>query len=224
MVTSTVEQYIKVLFSESERAGGETVSMKTVSESMQVTPGTATSMVKHLASLELVEYIPRRGCRLTSSGANLGIRMVRRHRLLETFLERMLGYDWSEVHAEAEQLEHVVSDMFIDRIDALLEFPESDPHGDPIPPADNGPATGGYTVPLSQAPSHRMLRVVRVLGNNAGFLNLLKRLELMPGTLCIMVGRDSAAGTLTLRHAGGQGEDMLLSDEAAAGIHVVVSE
>ncbi|MFO7782876.1 MAG: metal-dependent transcriptional regulator [Spirochaetia bacterium] len=223
MVTSTVEQYIKVLFSEAERSGNEIVSMKTVSDSMQVTPGTATSMVKHLSSLELVEYMPRRGCRLTASGTNLGIRMVRRHRLIETFLERMLGYDWSEVHAEAEQLEHVVSDMFIDRIDALLEFPKNDPHGDPIPPAD-GPFADGYTVPLSKAPPDRALRVVRVLDNSVEFLNLLKRLELMPGALCTMVRRDTAAGTLTLRHTRGEGEDMLLSEEAAAGIHVVVSE
>lgn len=223
MVTSTVEQYIKVLFTETEHSGKRLVSMSRLSEAMDVTPGTATSMAKHLASLRLVEYQPRRGCRLTEGGTQLAIRMVRRHRLIETFLEQMLDYDWSEVHEEAERLEHAVSDRFIARIDALLNYPDHDPHGDPIPAAD-GELASAHAVSLCEAPIDARLRVVRVLDDSPTFLGLMKRYELLPGAFCRIIPNEKATDTISVRHEtteSGKRREVSLSTEAGRRVLVV---
>ncbi len=194
--------------------------MKQVSDSMQVTPGTATSMAKHLASLGLVEYTPRRGCRLTDRGMQLALRMIRRHRLIETFLERTLGYDWSEVHADAEQLEHAVSDRFIDRLDRFLGYPEADPHGDPIP-GISGEVTAVRTISLAEAREGDSCTIVRILDDSADFLKLMRRMELLPGERCSLVSRDPAAGTLLVRSSHPSADELSLSAEAAERIRVV---
>src|SRR5438309_1705668 len=98
-------------------------------------PATATTMVKALADSGLVAYEPRGGVRLTRGGEQLALHVLRRHRLVELFLVKVLGLDWSEVHAEADELEHAISDKVLDRIDGLLGRPSVDPHGDPIPSA-----------------------------------------------------------------------------------------
>ncbi len=226
MVTSTVEQYIKVLFTETEHSGEQLVSMKRLSEAMDVTPGTATSMAKHLASLKLVEYEPRRGCRLTEDGTQLAIRMVRRHRLIETFLEQILGYDWSEVHAEAERLEHAVSDRFIARIDALLRYPDNDPHGDPIPAA-GGELAAAHAVSLCEAPVGALLRVVRVLDDSPTFLGLMKRHALLPGAFCRVIPNEKASDTISVRHEAEHAADsreVSLSNDAGGRVLVVPAE
>lgn len=191
---------------------------------MQVTPGTATSMAKHLEALGLIDYTPRRGCRLTAEGNRLALRMIRRHRLIETFLERMLDYDWSEVHLEAEKLEHAVSDTFVDRIDALLSFPPTDPHGDPIPPAGEA-VKPSEAICLSDAEEGVPLRLVRVLDNSAAFLNMLKERELIPGVVCRIETRARAAGLLYIAVERAKTTDReipvySLSEDAAARIHV----
>ncbi|MFP4643969.1 MAG: metal-dependent transcriptional regulator [Spirochaetales bacterium] len=223
MVTSTVEQYIKVLFTETEHSGRQIVSMKRLSETMDVTPGTATSMAKHLAALKLVEYQPRRGCRLTDDGTQLAIRMVRRHRLIETFLERVLGYDWSEVHAEAERLEHAVTDRFIERVDTLLNYPDHDPHGDPIPAA-GGELAAAHAVSLCEAPIDVPLRVVRVLDDSPRFLGLMKRYELLPGAFCRVLPNEEASDTISVRYEAdepGNTRDVSLSNDAGGRVLVV---
>src|SRR5438067_4637292 len=102
---------------------------------MGVVPGTVTTMVKALSDSGLVDYEPRAGLRLTRGGEQLALHVLRRHRLVELFLVKILGLDWSEVHEEAEELEHAISDKVLERIDALLGHPRVDPHGDPIPSA-----------------------------------------------------------------------------------------
>src|SRR5580700_8124791 len=110
MATSTVENYLKQLYVEQRSAAGEIVPMGRLASAMGVVPGTATSMVKALSDSGLVEYEPRAGVRLTHSGEQLALHVLRRHRLLEVFLVKILGLDWSVVHDEADQLEHAVSD------------------------------------------------------------------------------------------------------------------
>src|SRR5438477_9097535 len=140
MASVTVENYLKQLYLEQQQhAPGELVSMGRLAAVMGVVPGTATTMMKALADSGLVAYEPRGGVRLTRGGEQLALHVLRRHRLVELFLVRVLGMDWSEVHDEAEELEHAVSDKVLERIDALLEHPRVDPHGDPIPPAKGKP-------------------------------------------------------------------------------------
>src|SRR5438034_8848513 len=130
MPTSTVEDYLKSLYSEQQRGGGELVAMGALASAMKVAPGTATAMVKTLADAGLVDYEPRGGVKLSSKGQKLALHVLRRHRLVELFLVEVLGLDWSEVDEEAEELEHAISEKVLARIDELLKFPKVDPHGD----------------------------------------------------------------------------------------------
>src|SRR5215469_13510278 len=136
--SSTVENYLKAIHQgqsalpEAERL----VPMGSVASALGVTPGTATTMVKALAESGLAEYEPYSGVRLTRAGQKLAGLVLRRHRLVELFLVQVMGMSWAEVHEEAEQLEHVVSERLIERIDEMLGRPTRDPHGDPIPNPD----------------------------------------------------------------------------------------
>ena len=118
MATSTVENYLKQLYTEQCAREGRKVPMGRLASAMGVVPGTATSMVKALSDSGLVEYQPRGGVRLTSQGEQLALHVLRRHRLVELFLVKVVGLDWSVVHEEAESLEHAVSDRVLERIDA----------------------------------------------------------------------------------------------------------
>src|SRR5437879_3090443 len=135
MATSTVEDYLKSLYAEQQRGGGGLVAMGALAVAMNVAPGTATAMVKTLAEAGLVEYEPRGGVKLSAKGEKLALHVLRRHRLVELFLVEVLGLDWSEVDVEAEELEHAISDKVMARIDEILNHPQVDPHGDPIPTA-----------------------------------------------------------------------------------------
>src|SRR5215212_8927890 len=133
MPSSTVENYLKTLYSQQQHAGGGLVSMGAVAAAMKVAPGTATAMVKALADAGLADYEPRGGVRLSAKGEKLALHVLRRHRLVELFLVEVVGLDWAEVDEEAEELEHAISDKVLAKIDELLKFPQVDPHGDPIP-------------------------------------------------------------------------------------------
>src|SRR5438552_8499677 len=135
MPSMTVEDYLKQLYLEERRDPDAMVPMGRLAAAMGVVPGTATAMVKALSDAKLVEYEPRGGVRLTGSGQQLALHVLRRHRLVELFLVKVLGLDWSVVHEEADNLEHAISDRVLERIDALLGHPKTDPHGDPIPSA-----------------------------------------------------------------------------------------
>src|SRR3954471_21828124 len=134
----TVENYLKAIYQAQlrleKRAG--LVPMGQLAAALGVVPGTATTMVKTLAESGLVKYEPYGGVRLTSAGEKLAALVVRRHRLIELFLVKVMGMSWTDVHEEAEQLEHAVSDRLIERMDDMLGRPAVDPHGDPIPDPD----------------------------------------------------------------------------------------
>src|SRR5580693_1681216 len=133
--SSTVENYLKAIYQGQSvlPAGHRLLPMGHVASAVGVTPGTATTMVKALAESGLAEYEPYSGVRLTKAGEQLAGLVLRRHRLVELFLVQVMGMSWAEVHDEAEQLEHVVSERLIERIDEMLGHPTHDPHGDPIP-------------------------------------------------------------------------------------------
>src|SRR5260221_685706 len=136
--SSTVENYLKAIFQGQSSLGRDQrlVPMGQVASTLGVTPGTATTMVKALAESGLAEYEPYSGVRLSAAGERLAGLVVRRHRLVELFLVQVMGMRWDEVHDDAEQLEHVVSERLIERIDEMLGRPDRDPHGDPIPNPD----------------------------------------------------------------------------------------
>jgi DtxR family Mn-dependent transcriptional regulator len=203
MATSTVENYLKNLYLEQRAAAGEMVSMGRLATAMNVVPGTATSMVKALSDSGLVQYEPRSGVRLTHSGEQLALHVLRRHRLLESFLVKILGLDWSVVHDEADQLEHAVSDRVLERMDALLGHPTVDPHGDPIPSA-KGQLHDPARRSLADCPVGTPQRVARVLDQDPEFLKYLERQGFMPGAMLTVEKREPQSQAVKVRSPRGE--------------------
>jgi DtxR family Mn-dependent transcriptional regulator len=216
----TVEDYLKAIYlAESTLTSpSDLVSMGQIASAVGVVPGTATSMVKALADSGLVRYEPYMGVRLTTAGLRLAGRVLRRHRLIELFLVKVLGMDWAEVHIEAERLEHAVSDRIIDRIDAMLGQPLVDPHGDPIPTSD-GTLPRDASLDLLTAPVDARLVVARVLDQEPGFLRYAEQRQLMPGRTVIVVAREPGSDAVRLRSE--DGSETTLGTRAASRILVI---
>ncbi|MFZ1056577.1 MAG: metal-dependent transcriptional regulator [Opitutaceae bacterium] len=195
MPTSTVENYLKAILVRSS-GEGDVVSTGALAEALGVTPGTITTMVKSMASRGLLEHQPREGVRLTPDGRALALAVVRKHRLVETFLVQVLKMDWKEVHEEAEALEHAISDRVLLRIDAILGHPAADPHGDPIPSRRSPLLDRGKGVTLATCELQRPLRVERILDQSPAFLGFIQRSGLMPGARIRVRERDAASGVV----------------------------
>lgn len=217
MPTITVENYLKQIYLEAQSYPDGLVPMGKLAAAMRVVPGTATSMIKALADSGLVHYEPRSGTKLTKAGQQLALHVLRRHRLVELFLVKVLGLDWSEVHDEAEELEHAISDKVLDRIDAFLGHPETDPHGDPIPTA-KGKVTSPELSTLADSPLNTPLRIARIVNQDAPFLQFLDRAGLTPGATVTLSTRDEQADSISLR--AGRNPHMTLGTAAATKILV----
>jgi DtxR family Mn-dependent transcriptional regulator len=198
MASRTIENYLKQLYLEEQHTPADTpVAMGRLAALMNVVPGTATTMVKALADSGLVRYSPRTGVQLTGAGNQLALHVLRRHRLVELFLVRHLGLDWSEVHEEAEELEHVISEKVLDRMDALLGHPTADPHGDPIPtPSLHVAACDSLS--LVSCPVDIPVEITRILDQEPRFLQFARKSQLTPGTRLRIVSRDMEAESMHL--------------------------
>jgi DtxR family Mn-dependent transcriptional regulator len=197
--SSTVENYLKSIYLGQLvlPADSRLVPMGHVAAALGVTPGTATTMVKALAESGLAEYEPYSGVRLTSAGEKLAGRVLRRHRLVELFLVQVMGMSWDEVHAEAEQLEHVVSDRLIERLDEMLGHPTHDPHGDPIPTAE-GMIAAHHLESLLTCPLATPLKVTRIADQDPEFLRFIESNNLKPGQPIEVESRDAAADSVRI--------------------------
>ena len=198
--SSTVENYLKAIYQgqSSLARGARLVPMGQVAAALGVTPGTATTMVKALAESGLAEYEPYSGVRLSPAGEKLAGLVLRRHRLVELFLVQVMGMSWAEVHEEAEQLEHVVSERLIERIDDMLGHPTHDPHGDPIPNPE-GAIMAKHLESLLTCPVGTPLRVTRIADQDPVFLRFIESNDLKPGQKVEVESRDAAADSVRLR-------------------------
>lgn len=220
MPSSTVENYLKRIYLEEQAdPGAAVVSMKNLAGAMGVTPGTATSMAKSLADSRFVAYEPYGGVKLTARGRTLALRILRRHRLIECFLVEALGLDWSEVHDEAESLEHAISDKLLDRIDEFLGFPSVDPHGDPIPTAA-GEVRQTLLTALTDVEEGADVRIARILDQDEKFLRFVDRHRLRPGTRGRVLAHDDAAEAVTIQ--SGKLPAVTMGRTAAAKIMVEI--
>lgn len=201
MPTPTVEDYVKRLYLAQQRSDRRLVPVGALATAMGVVPGTATTMVKALSDEGLVDYAPRTGVRLTRSGEQLALHVLRRHRLIELFLVKALGLDWSQVHVEAETLEHAVSDKVLAAMDEALGFPEVDPHGDPIPSA-KGKLAEVSAMTLVDCELDRRLRVTRVTDQTPAFLQFAERCGLRPGAAVRVIERDGVADSVVVSPEG----------------------
>lgn len=197
--SSTVENYLKAIFQAQMGLGrSELVPMGQLASALGVVPGTATTMVKALADSGLVKYEPYAGVRLTAAGEKLAGMVLRRHRLIELFLVKVMGMSWTEVHDEAEHLEHAVSERLIERIDEMLGRPAVDPHGDPIPDQHGAIRRRQYETLLT-CPLHSRVMVSRVADQDAAFLKFVERHDLKPGSVVAVEERDEVADSVRLR-------------------------
>lgn len=219
--SSTVENYLKIIHFQQLTlpSSADLVGMGQLAAAMGVTPGTATTMVKALNEAGLVHYEPYTGVRLLPAGERLAGLVIRRHRLVELFLVRVMGMSWDEVHEEAEKLEHVVSERLIERMDEMLGHPEVDPHGDPIPNAE-GVVTHRELHSLLTCPLGVPLSVTRVADQDAAFLRFLEHSHLKPGQQLLVESRDEAADSVRVR--GKDSEPLTIGARAASKLLVEV--
>ncbi len=180
-ITPVAQDYLKAIWSATEW-GDAPLSTNSLAARMGTTAPNVTETVKRLAAQGLVEYQPYKPVTLTGKGREHAIAMVRRHRLLESFLAATLGYSWDEVHAEAERLEHAASDELIERIDQMLGRPTRDPHGDPIPTPEGQRAQPAHAVRLDVA-EPGFYRVLRISDADPQRLVRFQQAGLVPGTV-----------------------------------------
>ncbi len=215
MLSSTVENYLKELFL-LDPNGEKAVATGELAKSLDVTPGSATSMIKSLAQSGLVEHRPHYGVKLTNQGRSQAIHVVRRHRIVELFLVKILGMDWSEVHKEAEQLEHVVSDEVIAKMDDLLGQPTHDPHGDPIPSPDGKLPVRTLQL-LSYCKQGDNVLIARIGNQDTSFLKFAEDNGLLLGRTIEITNRNDTADSITIHS---QGKELVLGLAAARKIEV----
>jgi DtxR family transcriptional regulator, Mn-dependent transcriptional regulator len=192
-MSQAVEDYLKAMYH--LRTRGESVTTGLLATELSVASPSVTAMVKRLEEGGLVHRAGPRELRLTEQGERAALRVVRRHRLLETFLAQVLDVPWDEVHAEAERLEHVLSDRLEERIDTRLGHPTHDPHGDPIPPRD-GPHKEQWGVGLDEVAPRGRFRVRRVSDRDSGALRHLGELGVRPGVVLTVERQDPFGGPL----------------------------
>lgn len=217
MPTSTVENYVKTLYSERQRAGSELVGLGRLATAMNVVPGTVTTMVRTLADAGLVRYEPRVGVALTAAGETLALHVLRRHRLVESFLVEVLKFDWSEVHDEAEELEHAISEKLLEKIDAYLGHPTVDPHGDPIPTAA-GEINRRQLLSLIECHPGERVKLCRVENQDTAFLTYVNDRGLRLGSEFVVKEVDAIADVITLQKD--DGSTVALGSTAANAMYV----
>jgi DtxR family Mn-dependent transcriptional regulator len=199
--SSSIEDYVKVIYSFTEWQD-KPITSSQLAQRLGVANSSVSEMVRKLKEQGLVDHKPYSAITLTNDGVRLALSMVRRHRLIETYLVQELGYSWDEVHDEAELLEHAVSDTFIERMAAKLGNPVRDPHGDPIPSAD-----GSVKMP----PAHRLSeldeghtgRITRISDENPELLRYLSAEEIDLDADVEVVGRKPFGGPLVVRIGSG---------------------
>jgi DtxR family Mn-dependent transcriptional regulator len=195
-LTRSVEDYLKAVYHLTE--GGEAASTTGLAAALELAAPSVSGMVKRLAEQGLLQHEPYRGVTLTKPGRREALRILRRHRLIETYLVSFLGYSWDTVHDEAERLEHAVSDDLVSRMAEALGDPRFDPHGDPIPTAD-GSIERRKTVPLTDVAAGARVTIVRVDTEAGDRLRWFAEQGLVPGTEVEVVEHQPFSGPVTVR-------------------------
>jgi DtxR family transcriptional regulator, Mn-dependent transcriptional regulator len=191
-----IEDYLKTIYMLAQDESP--VSTSRIAEARQVKPASATSMIKRLAGLKMVHYEKHYGVTLTSAGKKLALEVIRHHRLIELYLIEALGFSWDEVHEQADILEHVISEKLEERIAAVLNHPEFDPHGDPIPAKDGSMARVQGEL-LSTVAAGSSVWVRRIIDDaNSELLRYLADMGLVPGTAVKVLTIAPFDGPLTL--------------------------
>ena len=219
-ISHAVQDYLKAIYKlEHDLEADGSVNTSVLSEQLKVSPASTTNMVKKLAEMKLVAHTPYKGFVLTEAGVKIALEVIRHHRLLERYLADTLGYSWDEVDAEADRLEHVISEELEDRIDKALGFPTTDPHGDPIPTKD-GNIEKRPTKRLSDVEAGRTVVIQQVSDDSSEMLRYMEGLGLRPSATIEVKERAPFNGPMLVQ--------VDASDEHSIGLevagHIYVSE
>lgn len=198
-LSASAENYLKTIYA--IELTGHAAGTNDLAQRLGLTPATVSGMVRRLTEQRLIIHEPYHGVRLTTTGRRAALRTLRRHRILECYLTKVLGFSWDLVHDEAEQLEHAASDELIDRMATVLGDPAFDPHGAPIPTRD-GIVDETVHASLQDVEPGARARVARVIEHDAGMLRYLDELGIRPGADVLVVERAPFGGPITLLVAG----------------------
>lgn len=213
----TEENYLKCLYHFTAEIGCSSTNTKNISNELNVKPATVTSMMKKLKEKCLVDYEKYGKVRLTDSGKNTAIQLIRKHRLWEVFLVEKLQFSWDEVHEVAEQLEHIQSPKLIDHLDAFLDHPETDPHGDPIPnPQGNIKHLDRRN--LTEAQEGELCELVSVDDSHSDLLLFLHEMEIHLHSKMVIRRKIAFDGSLLVQLEKGQ--EIMLSDKMASQLMI----
>ncbi|WP_193597258.1 metal-dependent transcriptional regulator [Microbacterium sp. YJN-G] len=188
MPSPAFDDYLKTVYSHTEWQDSPIMPSQ-LAAALSIAPSSVTEMVKKLAAAGLISHVPYGAVRLTDAGRDRALQMLRRHRLIETWLVREFGYAWHEVHDEAEVLEHTISDRLLDAIDERLGRPRFDPHGDAIPDAEGGVQREPFVL-LADAPAGHTGRVLRVSDRDPELLQALEDAGVSVGCEIAVTGAD----------------------------------
>ena len=217
-ITPAMEDYLKRIYR--LQADGDEVATQRLADELGFSGPSVTNMIKRLHELRLVAHTPYHGVRLTPAGERVALEVIRHHRLLELYLAETLGYAWDQVHAEAERLEHHVSDELEARMDSVLGFPTHDPHGDPIPSA-SGQVARVSSLRLVDLEPGTPAVVVRVSDRDPEQLRFLGDLGLRPGVTVTLIERLPFEGPLRIAF---DGEEHIIGQPLAASVNVAVGD
>lgn len=195
-LTAPVEDYLKAIYAIEQ--AGEAAGTNDIAARLEIAAASVSGMVRRLADQGLVAYERYRGVRLTDAGRRAALRTIRRHRIIEAYLAKALGYPWDRVHAEAEHLEHAVSDELVDRMAAAIGEPVTDPHGHPIPTREGHIDETPHRT-LSDLATGQRSRVTRVSDEDSELLRYLAKIGIRPGVTVTLAERAPFDGPLTLR-------------------------
>jgi len=215
MPSQSKEDYLKNIYHIQEE--GQKANTGNLAAALAVSPASVSEMVNKLSKQGWIENIPYHGFKLTREGEKISINLIRKHRLLEVFLQQHLNYEWDEVHAEAEALEHVCSDMFIDKLDEYLGFPKFDPHGDPIPDKRGRLAATNYKL-LEAAEPGKVYIIAKVNDTSTEILQFFSKMGLVLNKKITLNEKIEFDGSVMITLAG---KKHLLSQKMAEQIFVV---
>ena len=220
-LSRSIEDYLKAIFL--LEAGGAPAQTSAIAETLDLAPPSVSGMLKRLAESGLIEHEPYRGVTLTAGGRRAALKIVRRHRILESYLMSKLGYDWDTVHDEAESLEHAASDQLVERMAMALGNPRYDPHGSPIPtPA--GEIEEPDLISLDNVPVGELVELRMVSDTEPERLRFLASLGLKPGVRFEVLSKQPFRGPVTVRFLGVIPRDQIVGHELACSLWCSLGE
>ena len=222
MLSESMQDYLKTIYKIEQ--GGNRATTSALADQLGVTAASVTGMLRKLAELKLVEYERYQGVVLTPAGQKIALSVLRHHRLIELYLTEAMGFSWDRVHAEADRLEHAISEEFVDKVSDILGNPQRDPHGSPIPSKDGEVATASHLA-LSDVGVGSTVTVERVTDENPAQLRNIAELGLVPHAMLRVVGQDTAANSVivTVMSHGSSLQQYSVSRDLADNIFVTES-